>query len=109
MLSEVENGIPDELSRSVESDVASALDLVDPDPAALQILCRERHALRPGTTPQGDHGLVFHQEEDILAASALHSALAEASLQLEHLGIRRPAEVTNEERPAHAPALAPSA
>jgi hypothetical protein len=49
----------------VEGHVPTALYFEYLNPSPLQLWSGKRQALRPGTPPQGHHGVVLHQEEEV--------------------------------------------
>ena len=60
---EVEDGVPDELSRAVVGDLAAAVALADLDPELPAALGREKHVRAGGVAPEREDGLVLQQEQ----------------------------------------------
>src|SRR6266496_3745231 len=80
-------------------DVPSALDLHHLNPPALQHLCRQRKAPRPGAPAQRHDGVVLDQEQNVLRQLPRQPLPPELTLQLQHLGVGPAAQVMDVEWP----------
>ena len=102
MGSEVEDRVAHQLPGPVKGDVAAALDLDHLDPAARELLRRQRQTGRSGAAAQGHHRRVLDQQQDVVGQLARDALLPQDSLQLERFGVTHRAEIADIESSCHA-------
>jgi hypothetical protein len=98
VLLEVQDGIPHELSRSVERRVAAALHLEELHPARREklSLCRAVAAVLR-LSPERDHGWMLHEQKHIVLQLSRDPLARQLPLQLQSRGIAEVAQVVNGE------------
>src|SRR5687768_10265201 len=94
---EIENRVADQLPRAMERDVAAALDLEQ-----LHALRREELGGRDqvrglGGAPEGDHGRVLDEEEDILVYLAADAPPRDVALELQRGPVGQGTEIDDQQ------------
>jgi hypothetical protein len=89
---EIDYRVSDQLSRSVEGDVPSALHFKKLDTLAAQKLGRSDEVLSLGCAAEGDYRWVLDEEEHILRERARNTVARDVPLKLERFLIGNPSQ-----------------